>query len=72
MILQQNISGIYNVVNPFHPTRKAYYEQECSDLGLSPCHFLSEGEGKVVDGSKITLTLQTEYLHPIVSKGRFG
>lgn len=72
MILQQNISGIYNVVNPFHPTRKAYYEQECSDLGLNPCHFLSEGEGKVVDGSKITRTLQTEYLHPIVSQGRFG
>jgi nucleoside-diphosphate-sugar epimerase len=72
MILQHNISGIYNVVNPFHPTRKAYYEQECSNLGLAPCHFLSDGEGKVVDGSKIARALQTEYLHPIVSQGRFG
>jgi nucleoside-diphosphate-sugar epimerase len=72
MILQQNILGVYNVVNPFHPTRKAYYEQECSALGLEPCHFLSEGEGKVVDGSKITRALQAEYLHPIVSQGRFG
>ncbi|MFM2038045.1 MAG: hypothetical protein RL432_984 [Bacteroidota bacterium] len=72
MILQHNISGIYNVVNPFHPTRKVYYEQECSALGLDSCHFLPEGEGKVVDGSKITRALHAEYLHPIVSQGRFG
>lgn len=72
LILQQNLSGIHNVVHPFHPARKSYYEQECLALGLDPCYFLPEGDGKVVDGSKITRTLNTEYLHPIVSQGRFG
>ncbi|MBM3165341.1 MAG: hypothetical protein FJZ80_07765 [Bacteroidetes bacterium] len=72
LILQQNLTGIYNIVHPFHPDRKRYYEQECVALGLAPCHFLPEGTGKIVDGSKITRALQTEYLHPIVSQGRFG
>lgn len=72
MILHHKLSGIYNAVHPFHPTRMAYYEEECAFLGLEPCDFLPEGEGKVVDGSKITRALQIEYLHPIVSQGRFG
>jgi nucleoside-diphosphate-sugar epimerase len=59
------LTGTFNLVFPDHPTRKEYYEQQCTARDLSPCEFLSGGEGKIVNGSKITEHLNVPYAYPI-------
>jgi nucleoside-diphosphate-sugar epimerase len=59
------LSGTFNLVFPDHPTRKKYYEQQCITRGLTPCEFLEGGEGKIVNGSKITTHLNVPYAFPI-------
>ncbi len=58
-------TGIFNVVHPFHPTRKAYYEKQCLVRGLLPCEFNSDGIGKIVNGSKISDILNRPYRYDI-------
>jgi len=57
--------GVFNVVFPFHPTRKSYYEKQCLVRGLAPCAFDSSGTGKIVNGSKISKLLNRPYRYNI-------
>ena len=57
--------GVYNVVYPSHPTRKEYYETKCLSMGLAPCSFDAEGQGKIVDGSLIESAFGAKYKYPI-------
>lgn len=60
--------GIYNVVNPQHPTRAAYYTAICNQLGLVSPTFVAEDktQGKIVSAEKLlrTLNVQTPDLLP--------
>ena len=60
-VIDKNIQGIFNVVYPSHPTRKEYYEKQCVQRGLAPCEFDSNGNGKIVNGSKISDILNRPY-----------
>lgn len=60
-VIESNLTGVFNVVYPSHPTRKEYYEKQCKQRGLSPCTFDSEGNGKIVNGSKISALLNRPY-----------
>ncbi len=64
-LMETNMTGVFNVVYPFHPTRKAYYEKQCLVRGLLPCEFNSEGTGKIVNGSKISTLLERPYRYNI-------
>lgn len=59
--IDKHINGIFNIVYPSHPTRKEYYEKQCVQLGLAPCEFDSDGIGKIVNGSKISVLLNRPY-----------
>ena len=60
-VIDKNIDGIFNLVYPSHPTRKEYYEKQCVQRGLAPCEFDSNGNGKIVNGSKISAILNRPY-----------
>lgn len=60
-VIESRLTGVYNVVYPSHPTRKEYYEKQCIQRGLLPCTFDSEGNGKIVNGSKISALLNRPY-----------
>lgn len=60
-VIDKNIQGIFNVVYPSHPTRKEYYEKQCVQRSLAPCEFDSNGNGKIVNGSKISDILNRPY-----------
>ena len=60
-VIDKNIHGIFNVVYPSHPTRKEYYEKQCVQRSLPPCEFNSDGNGKIVNGSKISAVLNRPY-----------
>jgi len=60
-VIDKNIDGIFNIVYPSHPTRKEYYEKQCVQRGLAPCEFDSDGNGKIVNGSKISALLNRPY-----------
>lgn len=46
---------IYNVVPPFHPSKKDYYDRKAEQFGLPSPVFLDGGsDGRIVDGGKIT------------------
>jgi len=60
-VIDKNIHGIFNVVYPSHPTRKEYYEKQCVQRSLPPCEFNSDGNGKIVNGSKISAILNRPY-----------
>ena len=64
-MISVKLSGTFNLVFPDHPTRKEYYEQQCIARSLTPCEFLEGGEGKIVNGSKITAHLKVPYAFPI-------
>jgi nucleoside-diphosphate-sugar epimerase len=64
-VIDKNIDGIFNIVYPSHPTRKEYYEKQCVQRGLAPCEFDSNGNGKIVNGSKICALLNRPYLFSI-------
>jgi len=60
-VIDKNIDGIFNIVYPSHPTRKEYYEKQCVQRSLPPCEFNSDGNGKIVNGSKISSLLNRPY-----------
>jgi nucleoside-diphosphate-sugar epimerase len=60
-VIEKNAHGVFNVVYPSHPTRKEYYEKQCIQRGLPPCEFYSDGNGKIVNGSKISALLNRPY-----------
>jgi nucleoside-diphosphate-sugar epimerase len=64
-LINEGKTGIFNVVHPFHPTRKAYYEKQCLVRGLLPCEFNSDGIGKLINGSKISDILNRPYRYDI-------
>jgi nucleoside-diphosphate-sugar epimerase len=60
-VIDKNIHGIFNIVYPSHPSRKEYYEKQCVQRSLPPCEFNSDGNGKIVNGSKISSLLNRPY-----------
>lgn len=55
-VIDQNRWGeIFNVVPPYHPTKRAYYTQKAAERNLLPPTFLHGGaDGRIVDGSAIS------------------
>jgi nucleoside-diphosphate-sugar epimerase len=53
VIQDKKVNQIYNVCSPEHPSRMAYYNEiALMKFGIQ-LSFLVEGEGKIIDGSKI-------------------
>ena len=65
--IQQNLgAGIYNVVAPEHPIRKAIYFKNCVDFKLERPEFVAaEPQSfKVVNGNKLMQVLDYQYVYP--------
>ena len=65
LLILKSDGGIFNLVNPAHPMRKSYYENNCSKQGLAPCQFANQGKGKIVRGDKIACFLSRPYAYSI-------
>ena len=68
LLLQAPKGGhIYNICAPVHPARSAFYPVMARQLGLEPPQFrdvAGEGQGKLIDGSRICHELGFEYQYP--------
>jgi len=64
--LQQNLSGIYNLVAPEHPLRKEVVEASCRKHNMTfPLEFKSsENTSKIISAEKITKELGLDFKHP--------
>ena len=64
--IQQNLSGIYNLVAPEHPLRKAVVEASCRKHNLPfPVEFKSnENSSKIISAEKISEKLGLSFKHP--------
>lgn len=64
--IQQNLSGIYNLVAPEHPLRKAVVEASCRKHNLPlPVEFKSnENSSKIISAEKISEKLGMTFKHP--------
>jgi nucleoside-diphosphate-sugar epimerase len=60
LVLEKKIIGeVFNLVHPFHPSRKDYYQQYCRDNNLIPPQFSdSYGIGKKVSSLKVEKIFQ--------------
>ena len=67
VLLNEAPSRFYNVCAPIHPSRKAFYTQATSDIGLIAPKFLNDGNckntisGKVISGQKLISELGFTY-----------
>ncbi len=52
-IQEKKVNQIYNVCSPQHPTRMDYYGEIAQQKFGVELAFLAEGNGKIIDGSKI-------------------
>jgi len=64
-INSKKVNGIYNVCNPEHPTRMKYYEEIALNKFGVQLDIISEGNGKIVDGSKIENETSFKYKNSI-------
>ncbi|UBX48012.1 SDR family oxidoreductase [Providencia alcalifaciens] len=70
LIQQSNGGHTYNLCAPEHPTRRQFYTQSATTLGLTPPEFAVEENdavGKTIDGNRICQELGYEYefTHPL-------
>lgn len=55
ILTQDHWGKTYNIVPPFHPSKKDYYVQKAEEFGLPAPTFLDGGaEHRIVDGSRIS------------------
>ncbi|CAH9054037.1 Protein YeeZ [Pseudoalteromonas sp. CIP111854] len=61
----QKAARIYNVCNPWHPTRASYYQQKCAQFDTQvPTYASEEHSQRIIDGSAIH-QLGFSYQHDI-------
>lgn len=66
IIKQQIPTGIYNLVYPYHPTKKAYYSKWAIKLGLKQPVFLDgNSSGKWIDSTRSEAISGFSYQHKI-------
>lgn len=53
VIQEKKVNQIYNICSPQHPSRMDYYGEIAQKKFGVELSFLSEGNGKIIDGSKI-------------------
>ncbi len=53
VIQEKKVNQIYNICSPQHPTRMNYYGEIAQQKFGVELSFLAEGNGKIIDGSKI-------------------
>jgi nucleoside-diphosphate-sugar epimerase len=53
VIQEKKVNQIYNICSPQHPSRMDYYGEIAQKKFEVELSFLSEGNGKIIDGSKI-------------------
>ena len=53
VIQEKKVNQIYNICSPQHPTRMDYYGEIAQQKFGVSLSFLAEGNGKIIDGSKI-------------------
>jgi nucleoside-diphosphate-sugar epimerase len=53
VIQEKKVNKIYNICSPQHPSRMDYYGEIAQQKFGVELSFLAEGEGKIIDGSKI-------------------
>ncbi len=66
IIRQQHWGPLFNVVAPFHPTRREVYLKNTAEFGLLPPEF-SETTGqpfKIVNGEKLRQFLHYDFIYP--------
>ncbi|GIU47845.1 NAD(P)-dependent oxidoreductase [Shewanella sairae] len=67
LLSTESTSRIYNVCAPIHPSRKAFYTQAASNIGLIAPQFLNDGNcqsrvsGKVISSEKLITELDFTY-----------
>jgi nucleoside-diphosphate-sugar epimerase len=69
-IIQQQLTGVFNVVAPEHPTRREVYTQSCLALGFSLPKFIENAQNlpfKIVSSQKLThqVTYTFKYANPL-------
>lgn len=66
IIEQEAVQGVFNVVAPKHPTRRAFYEAAARDYGGDPPTFAddSNADGKRVVSAKLMNTLGYVFTYP--------
>ena len=54
-VIEENISGIFNVCADLHPSRREVYTAQAERLGFEPPHFIEphEADHKVVSSEKL-------------------
>lgn len=64
--IKNNLSGIYNLVAPEHPSRKEVVLESCKKHQLPPPISFNENEDalKIISSEKISKALQLDFLHP--------
>lgn len=62
-IQNPHLSGTYNLVTPYHPSRRSYYLEKAKELHLELPRFTDNNisAGKIVSGEKLSNLLQYEY-----------
>jgi len=61
VIQEKKVSQIYNICSPEHPTRMNYYSEIAKHKFGVELSFLAEGDGKIIDGSKIVKESSFQY-----------
>lgn len=66
VVEQEDVQGVFNVVAPKHPTRRAFYEAAARDYGGDPPTFAGDSntEGKRVVSTKLMDTLGYVFTYP--------
>ena len=61
IIQEKKVNQIYNICSPQHPTRMNYYGEIAKQKFGVALSFLAEGNGKIIDGSKIVKESDFQY-----------
>lgn len=67
LVLKQQLTGVFNVVAPEHPTREAIYRRSCADFGYALPTFVEPTEPlpfKIISSHKIEETSRYTFRYP--------
>ncbi|GAA4420690.1 SDR family oxidoreductase [Nibrella viscosa] len=66
-VLEQHVTGVFNVVAPEHPTREEIYRKSCADFGYAPPTFVEPNEPiafKIISSKKVKETTGYTFKYP--------
>lgn len=66
-VIAAELTGVFNVVAPLHPTRKLVYQKSCADFGYTMPSFVDPAVAipfKIVSGAKLAKALNYSFSYP--------